>query len=330
MLYLHGLGHFYPENVITNRFLSELDIGSSEEWILERVGIVTRHTVLPLEYIRTTKNREPREALEASLYGNAQTAAAAARMAIERAGIRKEDIGLLICGSSAPDYASPAEASRVAAELGIEVPCFDMNSACTSFGVQIHFLSMTIPGALPPYILTVIPENLTRSVDYSDRRSACLFGDGSAAAVLSLTVPSRMKLAGTHFCAKPSAWDKVGIPRMGYFHQDGHAVQGFAIRKTTEALRTLLAAYPSENGHLKFVGHQANLGMLEMVCERCGIDRGNHWHNVVEYGNTASAGAPGALSLHWEEIQPGDHIALVQVGAGLSWAQMMLIVEGGR
>jgi 3-oxoacyl-[acyl-carrier-protein] synthase-3 len=70
--------------------------------------------------------------------------------------------------------------------------------------------------------------------------------------------------------------------------------------------------------------------MLEMVCERCGIDRGNHWHNVVEYGNTASAGAPGALSLHWEEIQPGDHIALVQVGAGLSWAQMMLIVEGDR
>ncbi len=331
MIYLHGLGHFYPENVITNRFLSELDIGSSEEWILERVGIVTRHTVLPLDYIKATKNRDLRRVMEASLYNNAQTAAAAARLAIERAGIRKEDIGLLICGCSAPDYASPAEASRVAAELGIEVPCFDMNSACTSFGVQIHFLGMMKPEALPPYILTVVPENLTRSVDYSDRSSACLFGDGSTAAVLSLTVPSRMKFVGTHFCAKPSAWDKVGIPRMGYFSQDGNAVQGFAIRKTTEALRTLQAAYPSSmNGHLKFIGHQANLGMLEMVCERCGIDPGNHWHNVVEYGNTASAGAPGALSLHWGEIQPDDHIAVVQVGAGLSWAHMMLVVEGNR
>jgi len=79
MLYLHGLGHFYPENVITNRFLSELDIGSSEEWILERVGIVTRHTVLPLDYIKATKNRDLRRVMEASLYNNAQTAAAAAR-----------------------------------------------------------------------------------------------------------------------------------------------------------------------------------------------------------------------------------------------------------
>ncbi len=94
MIYLHGLGHFYPENVITNRFLSDLDIGSSEEWIEERVGIRERRTVLPLEYIRSTKNRDVRAAQEASLYTNAQTAAAAARMAIERAGIAVGDIGM--------------------------------------------------------------------------------------------------------------------------------------------------------------------------------------------------------------------------------------------
>ena len=87
MIYLHGLGHFYPENVVTNRFLSDLDIGSSVEWIEERVGIRERHTVLPLEYIRATKNSDVRAAQEASLYTNGQTAAAAARMALERAGI---------------------------------------------------------------------------------------------------------------------------------------------------------------------------------------------------------------------------------------------------
>ena len=76
MIYLHGLGHFYPENVVTNRFLSDLDIGSSVEWIEERVGIRERHTVLPLEYIRETKNRDVRAAQEASLYTNGQTAAA--------------------------------------------------------------------------------------------------------------------------------------------------------------------------------------------------------------------------------------------------------------
>ena len=95
MLYLHGIGHFYPENIITNPFLEELNIGTSEEWIMERVGIRTRRTVLPLDYIRNTKNRDPREAFAAGLYNNAQTGAAASRMALDRAGIKPEDIDRL-------------------------------------------------------------------------------------------------------------------------------------------------------------------------------------------------------------------------------------------
>ncbi|HOO91679.1 MAG TPA: ketoacyl-ACP synthase III, partial [Syntrophales bacterium] len=83
MLYLHGVGHFHPDNVITNGFLEELDIGISEEWIMERVGIQARHTSLPLDYIKTTKNQDPRAALEASLYTNAQSGAHAARLALE-------------------------------------------------------------------------------------------------------------------------------------------------------------------------------------------------------------------------------------------------------
>jgi len=327
MIYLHGLGHFYPENVITNRFLSDLDIGSSEEWIEERVGIHQRHTVLPLEYIRATKNRDVHEAQEASLYSNGRTAANAARMAIERAGITTADVGMVISGSSAPDFVSPAEASTVAAELGIDVPAFDMNSACTTFSLQIHFLSNMHAGALPSYVLLTQPENLTRCIDFSDRRAACLFGDGSTAAVVSLTVPSDKVIDGTHFDAKPSCWDKVSIRRTGHFGQDGNAVHGFAIRRSTDALRVIQAANPSLNGHLKFVGHQANLGMLRSVCERCGISPENHWHNVEQYGNTATAGAPGALSQHWGDLKPGDHVALVQVGAGLSWAHLMLKVK---
>ena len=105
------------------------------------------------------------------------------------------------------------------------------------------------------------------------------------------------------------------------------AVQGFAIRKTTDALRIIQAANPSLNGHMKFVGHQANLGMLRTVCERCGISPENHWHNVELFGNTATAGAPGALSQHWDDLKPGDSVAIIQVGAGLSWAHMMLTVK---
>ena len=218
MLYLHGLGHFHPENVITNRFLEELDIESSEEWILERVGIHTRRTSLPLDYIKTTKNKDPRAAFEASLYTNAQTGAFAARLALERAAVKPEDVGMVVSGSSAPDYVTPAEAATVAAELGMDVPCFDLNSACSTFGMQLKFLSDMKPETLPPYILVVNPENLTHTIDYSDRRAAPLFGDGSSAAVVSASVPSKMVLRhffliqtrypGTRFVFP--AWDTSG------------------------------------------------------------------------------------------------------------------------
>ena len=98
-LYLHGLGHFHPEVEITNRFLEELDIGTTDAWILERVGIRARRTLLPLDYIRDTRNRDPRMASEAQLYGNAETGRRAAEMAIARAGIDRRDIGMVIAGA---------------------------------------------------------------------------------------------------------------------------------------------------------------------------------------------------------------------------------------
>ncbi|MFB3925927.1 MAG: 3-oxoacyl-ACP synthase III family protein [Syntrophales bacterium] len=326
MLYLHGMGHFYPENVITNRFLEELDIGCSEEWVLERVGIRSRQTCLPLDYIKETKNRNPREAMEASLYTNAMTGALAAQMALERAGLKPEDIGMVISGSSVPDNVSPAEATTIAARLGIEAPCFDIDAACTSFGAQINLLSGMKPEALPPFVLLVNPENFTRCVDYSDRRTASLFGDGSTAAIVSTKIPSDKAFTDCSYDSQPSAWAKVSVPRMGYFQQDGNAVQGFAIRKTTESLRALQSISKLNSNRFIFIGHQANLGMLMTVCERCGIPEHCHWSNVADCGNTASAGAPGVLSLHWNELLPGMHIAIVLVGAGLSWVQLLLRV----
>ena len=327
MLYLHGLGHFFPENIITNKFLEELDIGTTDEWILERVGIRTRRTVLPLDYIKMTKNRDIRAVPEASLYNHAQMGAAAARMALEQAGIDKEDIGLLISGSSVPDNVSPAEASVIAAELEIEVSCFDMHSACSTFGMQINFLNKMRSEALPPFTLVVIPETSTVCINYSDRSSAVLFGDASAAAVVSTTIPSRVALLASDYGTKPSGWDKVNVPRMDYFRQDGNAVQGFAIRKTAELLRQLIPSFPVKADCLKFIGHQANWGMLRTVCELTGIEEDNHWYNVVDFGNTAAAGAPTVLSQRWHELQPGDYIAIIVVGAGLSWSSLMLSVE---
>lgn len=327
MVYLHGIGHFYPENVISNQFLEELDIGTNEEWILERVGIHARHTVLPLDYIKATKNQDIRAAFEAALYNNIQTGTAAARMALQRAGLKPSDIGLVISGSCAPDTLTPAEASTIAAALEIECPCFDINSACSTFGTQINFLAGMKPEALPPYVLVVNPENTTRSINYADRNTAVLFGDGSSAAVISATQPSNKYFTSCLCDSNPSAWEKVSIPRLGYFQQDGNAVQRFAIRRATDSLLILKDSFPVACDQFKFIGHQANLSMLNTVCERAGIAPENHWCNVVQYGNTGCSGAPAVLSQHWEDLQPGYHVAITLVGAGLTWTHMLLKVE---
>jgi len=134
MIYIHGLGHFHPENILDNHFFEELDIGTTDQWILDRVGIRTRRTVLPLDYIKKTRNADTRAASEAALYSNAATGKRAAEIALKNAGVSGEQIGLVINGGCTPDTVTPAEACVVASELGIEAPSVDLNSACSSFG----------------------------------------------------------------------------------------------------------------------------------------------------------------------------------------------------
>ncbi|MHB8909635.1 MAG: 3-oxoacyl-ACP synthase III family protein [Syntrophales bacterium] len=326
MLYLHGIGHFHPENVITNRFLEELAIGTDEAWIMERVGIRERRTVLSLDYIRETKNADVRGACEASLYRNAETAAAAARMALERAGLTPADIGLVISGSSVPAISTPAEAATVAAELGIDAPCLDVNSACTTFGMQVDFLNRMAADKLPPFVLIVQPEGITRAIDYRDRSASVLFGDATTAAVISATVPAPAAFVETSCGTNPAGWEKVTISYGSHFRQDGHAVQGFAIRRMTESILALKSGWANQ-GRFRFIGHQANLGALRTVCERAAIPDEQHWCNVADFGNTGGSGAPAVLSRHWEELLPGDRVAICLVGAGLTWVSLLLTVE---
>ena len=194
-LFIHGVGHFHPENVIDNAFLTSLHIGTDDAWIMERVGIRSRRTVLALDYIVRTMNEHPTEAAHWSAYTNAQTGAHAARMAMERAGVTPAQIGLVIAGGCSPQYSIPAEACLIAAELGINALAYDLASACSSFAVQLHNLRGMRPEALPDYVLVVNVENTTRTVDYRDRRTAVLWGDGSSAAVVSSPVFSTSSAA---------------------------------------------------------------------------------------------------------------------------------------
>ncbi|MDG2307875.1 MAG: ketoacyl-ACP synthase III [Candidatus Binatia bacterium] len=329
-MHLHALGHFHPENEITNDFLEGLDIGTNDQWILERVGIRARRTTLPLDYIRTTKNQDPRAAAEAALYTNAESGRRAAEMAIERAGIDKADIGLVLAGSSVMDTAAPAEACNVARALELEVPSLDVNSACTSFFANLYMLSLMQPEKLPPYVLVVCPEAFTRAVDYTDRSSAVLWGDAAVAAVVSTHVPGRCEILHNTFESSPAGAEKVVVPRTGHFRQDGRAVQTFAIRKTTRLLGDLRDEFANDARSIHFVGHQANLRMLEAVCRFAEMPTDLHHSNVEWFGNTAAAGAPSVVSQSWESWSETDDIAMVGVGAGLSWSGCLLRFGSGE
>ncbi len=327
-LYLHGIGHYHPAAEITNQFIEELDIGTDEEWIMERVGIRSRRTVLPLDYIRQTRNRDTRAANEAAVISNAEAGASAARLACQRAGIASSDIGMVIAGSCAPDTVSPAEACNIARELELEVPSFDINSACTSLIVAIHLLAGMGPETLPPYVLVVAAERLTCSVDYSDRAAAVLWGDGTAAVVLSATVPGPVRITGSRISSSPAGNQKVVVPRTGHFRQEGRTVQTFAIKRTTKVLKGMMAEYSEPERSLHFIGHQANRGMLESVCRLSKLAPDRHHSNVEYFGNTAAAGAPSVISQRWGSWTPGDDIAVVGVGSGLTWGGYMVRFGG--
>jgi 3-oxoacyl-[acyl-carrier-protein] synthase-3 len=329
-LHLHGLGHAHPSNEITNRFLEELDIGTDDAWILERVGIRSRRSVLPLDYIRTTRNQDPRAALEAAEIGNAGLAARAARMALERAGIEASRIGMVIAGSSAADTSSPVEACNVAGLLDLDVPALDVNSACTSFYAQLFLLSMMQPDKLPDFVLLAAPDTLTTTVNYNDRASAVLWGDAAAAAVVSTRHPSGIELLGSSLDSRPSAREKVVVPRAGHFRQEGRVVQIFGIKQMTMLVNRLRESYGRPDRTFHFVGHQANLRMLESVRAACDVAPEHHHSNVEWYGNTGAASSASVISMNWEKWGERDDIAVAGVGAGLTWSSYLLRFGGGR
>lgn len=326
-MFVQALGHFHPPTLIDNAFLESLDIGTNDAWIMERVGIRTRHSVLPLDYLRQTKNADPRAAIEAATMSNAETGAEAAKVALARAGLTTKDIGLVVAGSCSPDECIPAEACRIAEELNIDAPAFDLGSACSSFCTQLHFLDGMRPEKLPEHVLVVNPDNSTRVVDYRDRTACVLWGDGSSAAILSPRRPGPWTISGTYLRGDPSGADKVKVPRFGHFTQQGAEVQKFAVKRATETFEALADDFVARGGDrstLTFIGHQANLRMLEAVSKRIEVGPQRHAFNVDRRGNTGAAGAPSVLSERWDDPAIGDAVALCVVGSGLTWAGALL------
>lgn len=323
MLKILGVGQSHPQTVIDNAFLESLDIGTTNEWIMERVGIASRYSVLPLEYIRTTRNEDPRAAIEAAEVTQTDLGVQAAKAAIQSANLKAQDIGMVIAGVSIPEMCIPSHACLIAAQLEMAVPAFDLNSACSTFSAQLHFLNCMDKTKLPDYILLVQSETYTLALNYNDRNASVLFGDGASAQVVSLKHGKKAQVMASLFDSDPSGWDKVRVPINGHFAQNGSAVQRFAITETVNTFNRLQKAVEMPEKPY-FIGHQANLRMLESSCLRMGIPANKHLFNINRYGNCGAAGATSVLAEHWDNFKSGDYLAIATVGSGLSWGGAIL------
>ncbi|MDE3269077.1 MAG: ketoacyl-ACP synthase III [Pseudomonadota bacterium] len=327
-LLITAMGHYSPPNIISNDFFASLGIESSSDWIEERTGIKSRAMVLTPQQIRTLKDGGTLASLRADESFAGDIAAFAQASIATLAENFQQGKWLLICGTSVSDWCIPANACAIAAKIGLAGVAVDLNSACSSFVVNLHFARQMLLGGTVAKILVTNPERYSLRLNYNDRSSCTLFGDGSACAVLQGgddDVNSGLEIIDTEIYSLPAEYNKVVIPDEGIFWQQGKAVQKFAITRTLAATRKILQrnAY-TVNDINYFIGHQANKRMLDAVVERLELESGQHLSNVVEFGNQGAAGAPTVLAQNWQRFRVGDLIVVTVVGAGLTWGSALL------
>ncbi len=328
-------GHFHPDHVITNEFFSKLDIGSDAAWVTERTGIQERRSVLAEEDLLALRAKETTLAelrQNGRLRPLADLGAAAWAVAVERNPTVKQGIDLVLCGTSVPDYDIPANACTVAAKIGTECTAFDVNSACSSFLTVLSVARGMISTGQATKVAAFVAERYSTRLDYTDRSSCVLFGDGCGMAVveradLATGAGRKLEVLDIILQSAPSKFDLVQIPVGGCFYQNGKAVQKFAITRTMECTESILAKNGLTTRDIRyFIGHQANLRMLTSAAEKLGFHGDQHMYNVHLFGNQGGAGAPSVLSMNWEKFRPGDLLCVAVVGSGLTWGSALMRV----
>lgn len=332
-----GIGHWFPETRLDNDFFGNLDIGSAANWIDERVGIKERRTILTKEEIIALRHGTvTREELVKN--GRIMTMAAMSaepwKMANKRAaanqpsGTPASPVDLVISGTSVPDWDIPANAAAIAGKLGIEATAFDVNSACSSFVINLHVARSLMLAGTANKAAIFNAERYTTRMDYRDRSSCVLFGDAAACALLEAhseenfakNAPGGLELLDTVVHSSPAGAEHVRLPDGGVFGQNGAAVQKFAVTKTVAVTVEILERNDVTPAELAiFIGHQANYRMLSSCVEKNGLSPSQHRYNVDIRGNQGAAGAPTVLSSHWDEYRSGQLIVVSVVGSGLTW-----------
>ncbi|HEX8982402.1 MAG TPA: beta-ketoacyl-ACP synthase III [Ktedonobacterales bacterium] len=312
-----GWGKYVPEKTLTNADLEKI-VDTSDEWITSRTGIKKRHIAAPSE--------------SASSFS-----VNAAREALERAGIEGKDLDLIIVATVSYDYRFPSTANLVQHALGAQCGAFDMQAACTGFIYAMTVAHQFITTGAAKHVLVVGVELLSRVVNYEDRATCILFGDGAGAVVLSASDEPGGLLGFTlgsdgakpELLYIPAGGSKEPLTEQGlregrqWVQMQGSEVFKFATRIMGTAMEEALAhAGMSVDDMDLFIPHQANLRIIESATKRLGLPMEKVFVNIQEYGNTSAAAVPIALceAIEQGRIQQGQHVGMVAFGAGLTWA----------
>lgn len=320
---LAGIGRAVPSRVITNHDFAAMGLETSHEWIVERTGIVERH-----------------------LAGAADTtcsmATTAARTALERAAVSAGDLDVIVMSTATPDRLLPATAVDLQAALGASrAAAFDLSAACSGWLYGLTVAEGLIANGSAATALVVGSEKMSSIVDWTDRSTCVLFGDGAGAAVMRRArngrgiLSSFMRSDGTladllyrpHGGATVPMSEAVLMDRTHLLHMAGREVFRHAVRSMAEAAdRALEAAGLSGDQIDLLVPHQANIRIIEATARHAGIPMDKVYVNVDRYGNTSSASIPISLdeAIERGRIGPGSRVLLVAFGAGFTWASMVV------
>ncbi|HEV7684359.1 MAG TPA: beta-ketoacyl-ACP synthase III [Pyrinomonadaceae bacterium] len=317
-----GTGHSYPEGILTNAELEKM-VETSDDWITTRTGIKQRRKAAPGEYT--------------SLF-----AVRAARQAIERAGLQPEDIDLILCATVSPDQILPSTGCIIQAELGAhKAAAMDVVAACSGFLYGLTLADAMVRTGQSKYALVIGAEILTQYVDYTDRNTCVLFGDGAGAAVLGPVagdrgiLAARIKSDGRYEEQLFSPGGGTRRPATAatlaagdhFFKMRGNELFKVAVRSMVDISREVLEAAGLSATDLKlFIPHQANQRITERVASSLNVESERVYSNIAMHGNTSSASIPIALDECVEagRISPGDLVLMASFGGGVTWGGVLV------
>jgi len=317
-----GTGHSYPEGILTNADLERI-VDTSDEWITTRTGIKQRRKAAPNEY-------------------TSQFAVRASREAVARAGIEAEEIDLILCATVTPDQILPSTGCLIQAELGADkAAAMDIVAACSGFLYGLTLADAMIKGGQSKYALVIGAEILTRYVDYTDRSTCVLFGDGAGAAVLGAVEEDRGILAAKirsdgryeEQLFAPGGGTKGGFTAETiargdhFFKMKGNELFKVAVRSMTDISRDVLEQSGLTTDDVKlFIPHQANQRITDAVASKLEVDSGRVYSNIAMHGNTSSASIPIGLDECVESgrVQKGDVVLLTSFGGGVTWGGVVM------